>query len=92
MIGYAVVAVYEAYPFAEGVVEAEVAGGGDASVGRVEDADAAVLYGVFITDGRRAVGRAVIYEQQLEVGERLCEYRVHTPTQPFLRSVHRNYN
>ncbi len=87
-----VVAVGEGYPLATGVVEAEVAGGGDAAVGLVENADAGVTGSIFVADGGAAVGGAVVDEQQLKVGVGLRQYRVDAPPQILFGIVDGHYD
>lgn len=65
--GDGVVGVDEGDEIAGGELEAKVPRGGDAGVGLAEVDDAGVSLGVGLGDFGGAVGRAVVYEDDLEV-------------------------
>ena len=74
-----------------GVVQSHVPGLADAAVFfLVEHPDPVVCLGKFVADDRRAVGAAVVHQQQLPVGEGLLPHALHTIPQELLCLIDRH--
>ena len=90
VLGDPIVGVEELDVCAFCLAEGEVAGGGDAGVGFVDDGHALVGGGVGVEDCGRAVGAAVVDEQQFEIREFLPQYGIDAAAYAFLGIVDRH--
>ena len=91
--GQPVVTVDEPDVLPGGVLETEVAGPAETEVGRRgHHPDPGVAGGVLGQDRGAVVRRAVVHRDDLEVGERLAQYRVQALAQVTLHPVHRQHH
>ena len=87
---HGVVGIGEVYVRADSLSDTSVAGVGQAAVGLVNHAYARVAGGPGVAHGRAIVGRAVIDQQNLQIGVRLRGNRRHAFVEELLDLIYRN--
>lgn len=88
--GHGIVGIGEVYVRTGGPGDAGVAGVGQAAVGLVNHAYARVAGGPGVAHGRAIVGRAVVDQQNLQIGVRLRGNRRHAFVEELLDLIYRN--
>ena len=87
----AVIGIQERDAGPPGVVQSDIPGLADTAVFLLmEHPDPVVGPGQLIADGGRAVGAAIVYQQQLPVGKGLPPYALHAVSEKFLRLIDRH--
>jgi hypothetical protein len=85
-----VVTVNESQPLAIGILYSDISRRTDTSILFMEYADAAVLFGISITELTASILAAVIDQQEFKVRKTLAQYTVETTGKMLFRIIYRN--
>lgn len=87
-----VIRIYKRYEFAISQIYTAISRNRQPTVAAMQHTDAAVARSIFIADGRRAVGAAVVHDNYIQVAEGLPDNAVKTLAEILSGIVHRDYD